>query len=143
MNTSQLQCMIICDPVLNGYVMGVFPADRLPKRLPAYPYGLVVNTDVHLNNGRHWCSFYSDGNGHMEFFDSYGKQPSINSVHFKRWISDHAKTIKTNDIQLQSSESDYMRFCFFTKEFWDIAWKILSVCLIRLICSQMTALYIV
>ena len=42
----------------------------------------------------------------MEFFDSYGRQPSINSGHFKRWISNHAKTINTDDIQLQSDASD-------------------------------------
>lgn len=64
-------------PMLNGYVMGVFPADRLPKRLPVFPYGFVANTAVHSRAGHHWCAFYRDGNRYMEFFDSYRKQPDV------------------------------------------------------------------
>lgn len=106
MNTSQLRCMINCDPILNEHVMGVFAADGLPKRTPAFPHGFIANTDPHGMTGHHWCAFYGDGKGHFEFFDSYGKPPHMNSFHFKRWLLGHAKTFQSNHVQLQSNDSD-------------------------------------
>ena len=105
MDTSQLKCMIHCDPVLNGQVLGVFAADRLPKGTLNYSYGFIANTDIHSSVGQHWCAFYGDGDGHVEFFDSYGRSPNSNSVYFVRWLDTYAKSIEINDKQLQSDNS--------------------------------------
>lgn len=43
MNTSQLLCMIECDPILRDSVVGVYAADQLPKQIPRSAYGLIVN----------------------------------------------------------------------------------------------------
>jgi hypothetical protein len=43
-------------------------------------YGLIVNTDPHNKPGSHWVAIYGDGDGHTEFFDSYGKPPPENST---------------------------------------------------------------
>ena len=105
MDTSQLKCMIHCDPVLNGQVLGVFAADRLPKGTLSYPYGFIANTDIYSRVGQHWCAFYGDGDGHVEFFDSYGRSPNLNNIHFVRWLDTYAKTKEINDKQLQSDNS--------------------------------------
>lgn len=105
MNTSQLKCIIQCDPVLERRVIGVFAADRLPSALPQTPFGFIVNTDIHSKPGVHWCAFFSDASGRFEFFDSYGRPPGINSHYFKRWIEIKAKTVHTNHIQIQSDNS--------------------------------------
>lgn len=96
MNTSQLKCMIECDSVLNGRVIGVYAADRLPTKLPQSPFGFIANTDIYSKPGRHWCVFYSHENGHFDFFDSYGKNPSQNSHFFQRWLENKANSVRTN-----------------------------------------------
>ena len=97
--------MINCDPILYGRVIGVFAADRLPLSTPSYPHGYIANTDVSSKPGQHWCAFYDDGKGHIDFFDSYGQPPAKNSVWFTRWLHRRAKTLKINDVQLQSDSS--------------------------------------
>ena len=52
----------------------------LPKGTLNYSYGFIANTDIHSRVGQHWCAFYGDGDGHVEFFDSYGRSPNSNSV---------------------------------------------------------------
>ena len=86
METSELNCMIQCDPVLNGQVIGVFAADQLPNKLPQTPFGFIANTDMHSKPGRHWCGFFSHAPGHYDFFDTYGKTPAQNSLFFRQWL---------------------------------------------------------
>ena len=97
--------MIECDPLLNGRVIGVFAADRLPKVLPHVPFGFIANTDVHNKSGRHWIAVFSDVQGHFDFFDTYGRTPAQNSPYFKRWLDTKANTVQINRIQIQSDHS--------------------------------------
>ena len=62
MNTSQLSCCVHCDPVLAKFVMGIFPADKLPKTIISG--GFIANTD----NSNKPVLFYFDGGGRAEFF---------------------------------------------------------------------------
>lgn len=105
MDTSQLQCMIECDPILNDRIIGVFSADRLPSKLPQTPFGFIANTDIHSKPGRHWCAFFSDSRGHFDFFDSYGRTSTQNSYHFRRWLKQNATTLRSNHKQIQSNNS--------------------------------------
>lgn len=105
MDTSQLNCMIECDAILKGTVIGVFAADRLPTELPPTPFGFIANTDIHTKPGKHWCAFFCGFGGHVEFFDSYGRTPSQNSHYFRRWLEINANTVQTNRIQIQSNTS--------------------------------------
>ena len=76
MDTTQLQCMIKCDAILNQRVIGEFAADRLPSELPHVPCGFIENTDIQNKPEQHWCAFYSDIRGHVDFFDIYGRTPT-------------------------------------------------------------------
>lgn len=105
METTQLQCMIECDPVLQHRVLDVYAADMLPIKTPSPPYGFIVNTDVHSKQGQHWCAFYCETKGHFDFFDSYGRRPAKNSPFFQQWLQEHATVVHTNDIQIQSDTS--------------------------------------
>lgn len=104
MNTSQLECMIDCDPMLRDNVIGVYGADQLPLRRFRKAYGFIANTRPYPLPG-HWCAFYDDGLGHVMFFDSYGRIPSQNSVYFERWIHRMATTVQMNRVQIQSDDS--------------------------------------
>lgn len=106
METSQLTCMIDCDPVLTKRVIGVFPADRLPLELPKTPFGFIANTDIHSKHGQHWCGFFCDGFGHVDFLDTYGRTPGQNSSYFQHWLRIKASKVHTNRIQLQSDHSN-------------------------------------
>ena len=102
METSQLQCMIECDAVLNGAIIGVFAADRLPTELPRIPFGFIANTDIHTKPGQHWCAFYSEFGRQFDFFDTYARTPSQNSPYFRRWLETNANTVRNNHFQIQS-----------------------------------------
>lgn len=104
MNTSQLECMIECDPMLRDNVVGVYGADQLPRNRFRKAYGFIANTQPYPLPG-HWCAFYDDGLGHVLFFDSYGRLPRHNSVYFERWIRRKAKTVQMNRVQIQSDDS--------------------------------------
>ena len=73
MNTSQLECMIQCDPVLEKRVLGVYAADQLPSKIHGKQYGFIANTESSLLSGEHWCVFYDNGQASIQFFDSYGR----------------------------------------------------------------------
>ena len=106
MDSAQLECCINCDPVLRSHVIGVYAADRLPIHVFHGQIGLIVNTDIHSKPGRHWCAIYSDGQGQIDFFDSYGRSPEENSLHFTRWINRRAKTVFINRKRLQGDHSN-------------------------------------
>lgn len=105
MNTSQLRCMIDCDDVLKGTIIGVFAADRLPTELPLTPFGFIANTDIHSKPGKHWCAFYGQLGRRIDFFDTYAREPCRNSPYFRRWLDAHAMTVQTNRVQIQSDTS--------------------------------------
>lgn len=97
--------MIHCDPILEKDVIGVFAADQLPKTSLSKPYGLIVNTDIQSQPGRHWCAIYCDGNRRLDFFDSYGRHPRNNSFVIADWIEKRDKPYVYNRVQIQGNES--------------------------------------
>lgn len=105
MNTTQLECCIECDSVLKQYVIGVFPSDRLPEWALPKSYGIIVNTDPANQPGQHWCAIYCDAQGHLEFFDSYGRSPERNSMFITTWIHRRSNHVRFNQKQLQSDRS--------------------------------------
>ena len=109
MDTSQLKCMKECDSVMNGAIIGVFAADRLPKNLPGSPFGFIANTDVHTNPGQHWCAFYSQWGRQFDFFDTYARTPNQNSPYFRRWLDTNADTVQENHLAIQSNSSALCR----------------------------------
>ena len=86
--------------------MGVFPADRLPRRISTKrPLLLVCNTDPHNKPGEHWIAMYLSKDGTGEYFDSLGETvPPI----FSDFLERHCTNYVFNEEQLQSVPS---RFC--------------------------------
>jgi len=79
---------------------GVFSVDNLPDD----PHLLVCNTDPYDKPVHHWIAIYiEDGRG--KFFDSFGRRPNIDFVHY---MNRHCVLWNFNDRQLQSIIS---KFC--------------------------------
>ena len=89
------KCAIYC---------GVFACDDLPD-IELRPSVIVVNTDPARRPGQHWISIYFDGDGHGEFFDSFGQPPKRV---FERYMNKHSSSWTFNKKQMQSLVS---RFC--------------------------------
>ena len=105
MNTSQLQCIISCDPVLRERVLGVFAADQLPTVIPFSPYGFIANTDVSSQPGTHWLAFFIVDNT-VECFDSYGQHPGVYNALFSAWVQNQTGNVRVNQTRLQSDTSN-------------------------------------
>ena len=105
MNTSQLRCIISCDPVLRERVVGVFAADELPETLPTTPCGFIANTDISSLPGKHWLAFFIRDNT-VDCFDSYGQYPGVYNDLFSRWIETSGLRVHVNRLRLQSAESN-------------------------------------
>ena len=112
MNTSQLQCCINSIPILRKSILGVFAADQLPPNLH-FPCGFIANTDDHLNQGQHWCSFFFPNSTTVEYFDSYGKPIEYFNSYFLEYTSTFTHIV-VNSKQLQSTYSDVCgMYCLF------------------------------
>lgn len=80
MDSKTVEKTLLLDPVTRKVFTGVFASDLLPKHLSYLPAALVCNTDPSDEPGEHWVAIYVDGNGHGEYFDSYGLPPLQNSI---------------------------------------------------------------
>ena len=60
--------------------VGAFPCDLIPVKLPAPPYGLIINTDRSKQHGSHWVSVYVTRDNHGEYFDSFGFPPLVQDI---------------------------------------------------------------
>ena len=60
--------------------LGIFSQDHLPSpssNTHSFPLCFVANTDPSNKPGEHWVSFFYDSPSSLEFFDSYGLDPSF------------------------------------------------------------------
>ena len=89
-----------------GLLLGIFPADGLPQRLPTKrPLLLVCNTDPHHRPGEHWIAMFLGDDGSGEYFDSFGRPPL---PIFRKFLDRNCSSWTFNKEQLQSILS---RFC--------------------------------
>jgi hypothetical protein len=103
MFTSQISKALASDPYVSKVFAGVFPCDRVPPAV-TYPCAVVVNTDPAEMKGEHWVSYYFDGNGDCDYFDSYGRPPS--NHHLFRFLVDNSVTPECNRVWLQGLDSN-------------------------------------
>lgn len=80
-------------------MVGVFPSDKLPKD-PPRPCCLVVNTDPSDKPGTHWVAIFIDAEGVIDYFDSYGLEPSVPDI--VTWIRLNGTGLNTNQLCVQS-----------------------------------------
>lgn len=114
MNSSSLQCVIDCDPVLSQNVCGVFAADEIPQNTNTFPFAFIVNTDPKRQPGRHWLAFYISSRTAGEFFDSFGNPPEYYFNHSKEFFNAKSFKLEFNIKRLQSNESKVCgQYCLF------------------------------
>lgn len=119
MNTRELLGVVQKEPKLNGTFVGVFPADKLPvlatrrrrngrkrrREAEKKTVSLIANVDGHREIGSHWIAIYIDSRGRGEFFDSYGRHPTLCSPYFTKFLNANADVWTYNRKSLQSSWS--------------------------------------
>jgi len=111
MNDGQIESLIGYDPIASTLFQGVFSADRLPQN-PPLPCCLIANTDPESRPGSHWVAFYIDGNGIGEYFDSYGRPPTVQA--FKDFLQKNTADWIHNDRLLQGVLSSTCgQYCIF------------------------------
>ena len=64
------------------------------------PCCLVINTDPGHKPGAHWLAVYISGDGVIDYFDSYGFDPSIPSI--VSWIEKPGELLNVNKLRVQS-----------------------------------------
>lgn len=104
MNTLQLRRVLSRDAYTRKYFLDVFPSDHLPSEIQRYPACFVANDDASTDPGSHWVAFYVSGPNEVEFFDSYGNEPSF----YAKTLSDFASRFSIltyNPLTLQSNIS--------------------------------------
>src|SRR5438093_6001328 len=90
---------------VRSYFEGVFASDNLPARLELYPTAVVVNTDPEHKPGTHWIAYYFDKNAHLDYFDSYGFDPTTFDG-LSKFAADNSNSVSYNDLQLQGFNTD-------------------------------------
>ena len=91
------------------HTVGVYPSDMIPQTWQK-PTAFVFNTDNSKRPGAHWVAVYVDEKSNGYFFDSYGVSAYV-PEHVNR-MRKNCKTIKYNDLQLQSESSTVCgQFC--------------------------------
>ena len=105
MNTMQLLSILKTDKITRQHNGGVFPIDKLPKKISSFPILYVINTDKSDKPGMHWVALYFNEDKRAEFFDSYGNPPDKYDAHLMRFIDRHSSGVLYNDRCLQSLDS--------------------------------------
>lgn len=108
MNTNQLDNLLRCLVDTTKCVpAGVFPSDLVPRNFDRFPTCFIVNIDPSSRPGQHWVAYYFDSPFTYEFFDSFGFDPSIYSLHY-------ASPTSYNTHSLQSINSAVCgQFCLY------------------------------
>ncbi len=61
-------------------VAGVYAADAIPPVFSKLPATRIINTDPRSRPGEHWIALYQEVPDVIEFFDSFGKDPSYHKL---------------------------------------------------------------
>ena len=76
MNNRAISSMMMKHVSLRKILVGVYPADMLPKtHRKQKPAAYIVNTKGRNHRGEHWVVIYDPGNKAIEFFDTFGREP--------------------------------------------------------------------
>ncbi|KAL3076222.1 hypothetical protein niasHT_038359 [Heterodera trifolii] len=81
-------------PTKNKFI-GVFPSDRIPKRVSKFPHCMVVNTDKEGTRGEHWVACYALSHRRVEYFDSLGEHPNP-------YLAAYLNTFKERNVSVDS-----------------------------------------
>src|SRR5262249_36943292 len=77
MNTIELITILSRDKITKPNFIGVYASDHIRSlQVRKFPACFMVNTDPSWKSGAHWLAIYISHNNKVEFFDSYGQDPS-------------------------------------------------------------------
>jgi len=102
MNSLELKQIINKDSLLARTFIGIFAADQLNFNISKRPSCLIANTDPSTMPGQHWIAIYFDAQGNVEYFDSFGRQPTDDFVEF---MKKHGNKIRVHSNRLQSDDT--------------------------------------
>ena len=94
---------VICNkysPKTKSYVVAVNEMKNISKR-KWRKFGVIQNTQPRGHIGSHWLLWYSEKPNVVEYFDSFGKEPSAYKIQLPR-----GKIVKRNQISFQPDESN-------------------------------------
>jgi hypothetical protein len=101
MNTIEIDVALKTNIYTKKYFIGVFPIDKIPKKIKKTPSLLVINTDESTKPGTHWQAIFIPKSGCIEFFDTYGRLP--NSKYLMKFFKENSNCIRLSyKQQLQS-----------------------------------------
>jgi len=114
LSTKDLEHILSKDDNFTAHNHGVYAINKLPTRLH-YDSSLIINSDTHINKGRHWLSIYIPKDGQPEFFDPLGKCPSLYSHYLIDFlIEQNSRGFISNNRCLQpSSSSSCGKYCIY------------------------------
>lgn len=104
MDTIQLTKAMLKNKHTKHSFLGVFPRDKLPKKVKKKPALIICNTHDSKNPGEHWVAFFIPRKGKPEYFDSIGKKP--NQHEFIKFLEKNSeRNFSYNPNRLQSTFS--------------------------------------
>ena len=106
MNAGQMRRVIADDLYLSSRVTGIYAVNTLPEFGLCPGHGIIANTDVWGSEGTHWIAIFRDPkDGHVEFFDSFGRRPENYDIGFKNFLTLNCTSITYNSRSLQDKYS--------------------------------------
>lgn len=100
----QIKSVLSREKATKEYFLGVFPSDQLPKKIKSYPACFVCNVDKSTEPGTHWLAFYLPSSDKVEFFDSFGNEPTFFKGPISNYVSQFS-LVTFNPHTLQSNVS--------------------------------------
>ena len=81
---------------------GIFASDNIPFDIcRKCNFGIICNTETSEESGEHWIAIYMPREGHLEYFDSFGRYPHI--TNFISFLNPKINSFQYNDVQIQSN----------------------------------------
>ena len=112
MNTNQLIKLLLKDNYTKKIFCGVIPIDQIPIRKVRRPCSFIVNTHISTLPGEHWFAIYLPKFGKIQYFDSYGLQPTNNWI--LNFIKANGSKFIYNSKLIQAEKSTNCgKFCIF------------------------------
>ena len=100
MITRDFYQIILEHPNLNKFFDGVFPSDKIPKRLKISHF-IIINTEPSKSIGQHWYGVYRHDKDIIECFDSLGIDHSKKTFLRETFGSHRVKELSFNTSRVQ------------------------------------------
>lgn len=109
MNTLQIQNLLEKNKTTVKLFKGVYPYNKIPKKLYKKPFFIIVNLDPNTKPGTHWFCIFCPKFGCIEVFDSYGDQAVKTNI--KAIIRKNSKKNECFIKNIKRLQGDYSDVC--------------------------------